>query len=89
MDCLRLDEAEVVDVGHQGCHAVVSEPSRVDRVRDERVAEGVHLDQWGQLAGITEVVPVLAAAERRACCRLHASDHWVHPASELLAEERK
>ena len=61
----------------------------MDGVGHERVAEGVHLDQRGELAGVAEVVAVLAPAQRRAGRRLDAADHRVHPSGQLLPKERE
>ena len=47
---------ELVDVRHQRRHAVVAQPAGVDRVGDEVVAEGVHLEQRGHAGGVAEVV---------------------------------
>ena len=88
-DRLGLHEAELVDVGDQRCHAVVAQPAGVDRVGDEPVAQRVHLHQRRHADGVAEVVAVLAAGQRRAGGRLDAADHRVHPAGQLLAEERE
>ena len=67
---------------------MVAQPAGVDRLRDEVVAQGVHLDQRGQLRGVAEVVGVDAAGQRRRGLGLDR-DHPCWLAAHLLAEERE
>src|SRR3954449_6948820 len=53
-----LHETRLVDVADERRHPVVAKPARVDRVRDEVVAEGVHLQQRRHPGGVAEVVGV-------------------------------
>ena len=59
----------------------------MDGVRDEVVAQRVHLQQRRHPGGVAEVVGVHAPRQRRTRRRLDGADHRVHPPGELLAEE--
>ena len=90
VDGHRLDHLRVVEGAHQRRHAVVAEPAGVDRRRDERVAERVHLDERRHLPGVAEVVDVGALGEARARLGLDGDDAQVLPlAGELVLEERE
>lgn len=84
-----LHQAQLLAVTHQRCHAVVAEPAGVETRRREGAAEGVHLGQRGHVAGVAEVVGVLAARERRAGRRLDCHDARLAPAAQRLADEGK
>ena len=68
-----------------GRHAVVAQPAGVDRLRDEVVAEGVHLDDRGHLRRVAEVVGVDAAGQRRRRLGLDGDDPVAGLAAELAA----
>src|SRR5207247_4810454 len=70
----RLDHAFVVELANERCHAVVAQAAGVQRRRDERVAEGVHLDERREADGIAEVVDVLAPGDARAGGWLDGAD---------------
>ena len=70
-------------------HPVVAQAAGVDRVRDEVVAQRVHLHQRRHARRVAEVVGVRASRQRRARGRLDGADHRVHPAGQLLAQERE
>ena len=56
LDGAGFDQAEVHDVRDQRGHAVVAQAAGVDAGRHEGAAQGVHLDQRGEVAGVAEVV---------------------------------
>ena len=68
---------------------MVSKAAGVDRLGYERVAERVHLHQWGHPHGVAEVVAVLALGEAGAGGRLDAADRRTHPPGQRLAQERE
>ena len=70
----RLDEPELVEVADHRRHPVVAQPARVERRRNERRAEGVHLHERREVAGVAEVEGVQALREARACGRLDRDD---------------
>jgi hypothetical protein len=88
-DRLGLDQAQLVDVAEQRRHAVVAQPAGVDGVRDEVVAQRVHLHHRREARGVAVVVAVLALGQAGAGRRLHAPDDRVDPAGQLLAQERE
>ncbi len=49
----------------------------------------MHLGQWCHLAGVTEVVGIFAARERRAGCRLDSDDTRLRTAAQAGADVRK
>ena len=59
----RLEEPELVHVRQQRRHAVITEPTGMDRVGHEVVAESVHLDHRREAGGVAVVVGVNAAGE--------------------------
>ena len=61
-------------------HAVVAQAAGVDRVRDEVVAERVHLHQRRHPGRVAEVVRVDPPRQRRARRRLDGADRRVHRA---------
>ena len=61
-----LDDVVVLEQAHQRRHAVVTQAAGVDGVGHEIVAQGVHLDQRRELAGVAEVVRVDAAGHEGA-----------------------
>ena len=85
----RLHQAQLVDVGQQRRHPVVAQSAGVDGLGDERVAQGVHLQQRRHLGRVAEVVAVLALGERRARGRLDAAHGRAHAAGHLLPQERE
>jgi hypothetical protein len=80
-----LDQAQLLQVRHQRRHAVVAQAAGVEARRREGRAQRVHLGQRRQVAGVAEVVGVLAARQadgqaagstatmRRASCRRAAA----------------
>ena len=56
----------VVQLRHDGAHAVVAQAAGVVRRGDEAAAERVHLGQRADFAGVAEVVGEPAAREARA-----------------------
>ncbi len=68
---------------------MVAQPARVNRVGDELVPERVHFQQRREPGRVAEVVGVDAPGERRAGGGLHCADDGVHPAGQLLAQERE
>src|SRR5436309_10567941 len=86
----RLDHALVVELADQRRHAVVAQAAGVQRRRDERVAERVHLHQRREPDGVAEIVDVLALGETGARGRLHRDDpHLLVLAGELVGRERE
>src|SRR5204862_422830 len=86
----RLDDLLVVELADQGRHAVVAETARVERRRNEGVAERVHLDERREADRVTEVVDVLALREARTGARLDGDDAELLPlAGELIGKKRK
>src|SRR5204862_7809985 len=86
----RLDDLLVVELAEQGRHAVVAETARVERGRNEGVAERVHLDQRREADRVAEVVDVLALREARAGARLDGHDAELRAlAGELIGKKRK
>ena len=55
---------------HERRHAVIAQAAGVEARRHEGRAERVHLRQRRQMAGVAEIVGVLAARQARAGCRL-------------------
>ena len=88
-DRLSLDQVRLVQVRNQRRHAVIAQATRVDRIGDEVVPEGVHFHERRHARGVTEVVAVLALTHRRARRRLDATDRRVHVALQLFAKERE
>src|SRR2546426_11516633 len=86
----RLDDLLVVELADQGRHAVVAETARVERRRNEGVAERVHLDERREADRVAKVVDVLALREARTGARLDGDDAELLPlAGELVGEERE
>jgi hypothetical protein len=85
---LGLDHALVEQLADQRRHAVVAQAAGVQRGRDERVAERVHLHQRGQPHGVAEVIDVVALGEAGAGGRLHRDDaDFLVSAGELVGRE--
>ncbi len=70
----RLDELLVVERADQRRHPVIPEATGVNRRRDERVAQGVHLHQRGGARRVPEVVAVLPLGQTGARRRFHRHD---------------
>ena len=68
---------------------MVAKASGVDRIRNERMAEGVHLHERGHARGVAEVIAVLALGQARAGGWFDATDGRVHVAGHLLSKERE
>src|SRR5262249_39066737 len=69
--------------------AVITETAGVNGIRDELVSERVHLQQRGEPGGVPEVVRVDPSGERRTRRGLDCPDDRIHPAGQLLPEERE
>lgn len=65
------------------------QPTCVDRVGNEIVAERVHLHQWREPRRVPEVVSIDASRERRARGRLDGADHGAHLPRHRFSEERE
>ena len=85
----RVHHSLFVEVGDHRSHAVVAQAAGVDRVRDEVVAEGVHLHQGGHPCGVAEVVGVHTTRKRGTRRRLGSEDPRVHFPVELFLDERE
>src|SRR2546427_12633665 len=86
----RLEALLVEELADRGRHAVVAEAPRVERGRNEGVAERVHLDERREADRVAEVVDVLALREARTGAGLD-SDHaeLLVLAGELVGDERE
>ena len=89
VDGLRLDEPLLLEHRHERRHAVVAEPAGMDRLRDEVVAERVHLHQRRHLGRVAEVVAVDALGQRRRRLRLDRDDPRLRAAAQAAADERE
>ena len=85
----RLHIAVVVQLGQDRAHAVVAQAARVVGRRHKAVAQGVHARQRSDVAGVAEVVGVLAAGKRRAGRGLDRDDARVGLAGQLILHERR
>ena len=74
LDRNRLHLAVVVQLGEDRAHAVVAQAACVVGRGHEAVAERIHAGQRRNMAGIAEIVNVLAAGKRRAGGRFHRDD---------------
>src|SRR5207302_170796 len=84
----RLDHFLVVKLADERRHAVIAEAARVERRRDERVAERVHLHQRCQTDSVAEVIGVDAFRQTRARGWLDGDDaELLLLARELVARE--
>src|SRR3990170_709304 len=83
-----LDHLLVVELADERRHAVIAQPARVERGRDEPVAERVHLHERREADRVAEVVHVLALGEARAGAGLDG-DHaeLLLLAGELVGDE--
>ena len=79
--------AVVVELGDDGAHAVVAQAAGVVGRGDEAGAQGVHLGQGADHAGVAEVIGKLAPGKAGAGGRLHGDDAVVGLAPEHLAHE--
>ena len=82
-----LHQAVVVELAEDAAHAVVAQAARVVGAGDEAGAEGVHLGQRADHAGIAEVVDKFAAGEAGTAGRLDGDEAVVGLAPQLLAHE--
>ena len=78
----------MLDVTDQRCHPVVPETARVDGVRDEVLAQRVHLHERGQSRHVAVVVSELALGHGRAGGRFDGHDPRLRP-GQVLADERE
>ena len=89
LDRNRLHITVVVQLGEDRTHAVVAQAACVVGRGHEAVAERVHAGQRRNMAGIAEIVNVLAAGKRRAGGRFHRDDARVSLAEQLILHERR
>ena len=89
MDCNGGDVTQIHRVAEGGGHPVVAKPTRVDWVRYEILAEGVHLQQRGHACEIPEVVAVLALCQRGTSGRFGSNHLRVRIATDDIFEERE
>src|SRR5699024_2412057 len=83
-----VEQAEVLGVADQRRHAVVPQAAGVDGVRDEPLAERVHLHQWREPGDVAVVVPELALGQGRARGGFDGHDPGVG-SGEVLSDERE
>ena len=88
LDRNRLHITVVVQLGEDRAHAVVAQAACVVGRGHEAVAERVHAGQRRNVAGIAEIVNVLAAREGRAGRRLNRNDARVSLAEQFILHER-
>ena len=92
-ECIELlhgggfGQAEIDDMRDQRRHAVIAQAAGVNSRRNKGAAQGVHLDQRRQMAGVAEVVSEAALGEAGAGGGLHGHDARVALALELAAKE--
>ena len=79
----------MVQLGEDRAHAVVAQAACVVGRGHEAVAERVHAGQRRNVAGITEIVNILAAGKRRAGGRFHRYDARVSLAEQFILHERR
>ena len=84
----RLDHPLLDERAERRRVAVVAQPARVDRRRDEAVAERVHRHQRRQARGVAEVVGVDAARERRARRGLGREEAHVRALAQVAPDPR-
>ena len=82
-----LNEAVVVELADHRAHAVVPQAAGMVGRGDEAGAQGIHLGQGADHAGVTEVIGKLAPGKAGAGGRLHGDDPVVGLAPEHLAHE--
>ena len=80
-------QAEIDDVRNQRRHAVIAQAAGVNSRRHKGAAEGVHLDQRREMAGVAEVVSEAALGEAGAGGGLDGHDARVALALELAAQK--
>ena len=82
-----LHQPVVVELAEGGAHAVEAQAAGVVGGGDEAAAQGVHLRQGADHAGIAEVIGEFSAGEAGAGGRLHGDDAVIRLAPELFAHE--
>src|SRR5260370_22181094 len=85
----RLDVAVIHQRRHERRHPVVTEAAGMDALRNEAVAESVHLHQRRHLPRVAKVVGVLAARNRRAGLWLRGEEAGLGLALQPVAQERE
>src|SRR5439155_12984819 len=89
VDRLGLDQALLLQERYEWRHAVVAQPSSVNRLGDEVVAQGVHLDERRHLGRVAEVVAVDALRQGRRGLGLGRDDPGLWTATQATPEERE
>ena len=84
-----LDDSLFGEQRDQRGHPVISETSSMNRIRNEVMAERVHLEQWSHPDGVPKVVLVATSGDRRGGSRLDRPDDRVHLPGKLLTDERE
>ena len=81
-------QSQIDDMRNQRRHAVIAQPAGMDSGRNERAAQGVHLHQRGQVAGIAEVIGKAALGQAGASGRFDGNHARAALALELAADVR-
>ncbi len=76
-------------MAHHRRHPVVTQAARVERWRNERRAEGVHLHERGEVPGVAEVERVRALREARARSRLDRDHADLGLLAQRASDERE
>src|SRR2546422_977834 len=84
-----FDVAMIDECRYQRRHAVIAQTTGVDAVRNEIVAERVHLYQRRHLSGVAKVVGVFAAGDRRTRLRLRGEEPRLGSPLQPVAQERE